>query len=430
MATTRLSGSSLPVLQRLFSRNGILPIFQRTFCKVPPEDPTQAEEAKTIEQEKLGDSNSTADTPVKESGVKEQIEAQDPKVLSDKQVDNVSPDSSDTSKAEAVQETKKPVPSQEKKLTKKEETQKKLRDLLASLATVDPLSVESTVKLTRPKPRPKKEAKVKKEEDLPPPESYIEPELVSATKEVAESLGGDAAATESELLSTLRLHSSDAPPHTQAAASLSELFVGMKIERSPNQGETAPIQHKHISPEADPRRQPDANTRRRKLSRLSPERPIPKTIQRVDLFGAKPLGIFTSKCSKSENVSSILPVWEALHEEELKRSMSHPPDNAFVEMMTWTNQGKLWTFPIDNEFGLESEKKIGFHEHVFLERHLQGWCPPLGPIRHFMELVCTGLSKNPYITVERKRAHIEWYRNYFAEKEGLLKEIGAIQSSN
>ena len=36
-----------------------------------------------------------------------------------------------------------------------------------------------------------------------------EPELVAATKEVAESLGGDVKVTESELLSTLRLHSSE-----------------------------------------------------------------------------------------------------------------------------------------------------------------------------------------------------------------------------
>lgn len=45
-----------------------------------------------------------------------------------------------------------------------------------------------------------------------------------------------------------------------------------------------------------------------------------------------------------------------------------------------------------------------------------------------MELVCTGLSKNPHLTVERKKAHIEWYKNYFAEKEELLKELGAVES--
>lgn len=43
-----------------------------------------------------------------------------------------------------------------------------------------------------------------------------------------------------------------------------------------------------------------------------------------------------------------------------------------------------------------------------------------------MELVCTGLSKNPYMTVEEKKEHIMWYRNYFGDKQKLLKEIGAI----
>lgn len=38
---------------------------------------------------------------------------------------------------------------------------------------------------------------------------FSEPELVLATKEVAESLGGNVEETESELLSTLRLHSAE-----------------------------------------------------------------------------------------------------------------------------------------------------------------------------------------------------------------------------
>ena len=71
-----------------------------------------------------------------------------------------------------------------------------------------------------------------------------------------------------------------------------------------------------------------------------------------------------------------------------------------------------------------------FHAHVFLERHLDPWCPPTGPVRHFMELVCVGLQRNPYITVESKISHINWYRNYFedADKQEVLKLAGAIDS--
>ena len=40
-----------------------------------------------------------------------------------------------------------------------------------------------------------------------------------------------------------------------------------------------------------------------------------------------------------------------------------------------------------------------------------------------MELVCIGLSKNPYLSVQQKREHIEWYRNYFEEKRNILQRV-------
>lgn len=79
---------------------------------------------------------------------------------------------------------------------------------------------------------------------------------------------------------------------------------------------------------------------------------------------------------------------------------------------------------------MEQEKNVYFTEHVFLEKYLEPWCPPKGPVRHFMELVCVGLSKNPYMTVETKREHIEWYQKYFEEKIQLLKDVGAIPSQS
>lgn len=48
-----------------------------------------------------------------------------------------------------------------------------------------------------------------------------------------------------------------------------------------------------------------------------------------------------------------------------------------------------------------------------MEDLLEPWCPTQGAVRNFMELVCVGLSKNPYYTVEQKREHIQFYRNYF-----------------
>ena len=86
----------------------------------------------------------------------------------------------------------------------------------------------------------------------------------------------------------------------------------------------------------------------------------------------------------------------------------------------------LPTFGRDDVAGLEEEKKVYFTEHIFLEHHLDSWCPKKGPVRHFMELVCHGLSKNPHITVDMKIEHIIWFRDYFENKKQVLEETGAI----
>ena len=121
-------------------------------------------------------------------------------------------------------------------------------------------------------------------------------------------------------------------------------------------------------------------------------------------------------------------VWNECEKSELKVQQSHYPETGFQEMIQWTEDGKLWKFPIDNEQGMEEEHNVHFSEHVFLERHLTGWCPSIGPIRHYMELVCVGLSKNPYMTVKEKYDHIMWYKNYFDENQDLLKRLGLIDA--
>ena len=34
-----------------------------------------------------------------------------------------------------------------------------------------------------------------------------------------------------------------------------------------------------------------------------------------------------------------------------------------------------------------------------------------------METVCIALQKNPYLTVEKKIGHIQWFKEYFDQKE-------------
>jgi small subunit ribosomal protein S31 len=102
-------------------------------------------------------------------------------------------------------------------------------------------------------------------------------------------------------------------------------------------------------------------------------------------------------------------------------------------MIMWTEQGKVWKFPINNEQGLDEEFQTDFSEHVLLEMYLEDWCPTSGPIRHFMELVCVGLSNNHYLSAKEKRDHIFWYRDYFESKRdfvGELLDIGKNSTSN
>ena len=48
----------------------------------------------------------------------------------------------------------------------------------------------------------------------------------------------------------------------------------------------------------------------------------------------------------------------------------------------------------------------------------------IGPVRHFMELVVTGLSKNPHYSASEKRQCVEWYREYF--NDFTSKELQSI----
>ena len=86
----------------------------------------------------------------------------------------------------------------------------------------------------------------------------------------------------------------------------------------------------------------------------------------VNLFGEEPLGIFKDP-SVLRDGEDLLPTWTQLHERELKLFITHPPKNYFEKMSLWTEQGKVWKFPIDNEQGLETEALVDFSEHVFLD---------------------------------------------------------------
>jgi len=145
----------------------------------------------------------------------------------------------------------------------------------------------------------------------------------------------------------------------------------------------------------------------------------------INLFSSEPLDVFKN-FNENKNYPK-LSTWDTLYEKSLQLAITHPPKNIYEQMIIWTNQGKLWKFPIDNEQDMNNECNVFFAEHVFLEPLIEEWCPKKGPIRHFMELVCVGLSKNPFLSIEEKKDHINWFRQYFYEKNQLLNEVGALE---
>ncbi|XP_046876611.1 28S ribosomal protein S31, mitochondrial [Hypomesus transpacificus] len=146
---------------------------------------------------------------------------------------------------------------------------------------------------------------------------------------------------------------------------------------------------------------------------------------RRSLFSRKRMNIFnptTEKPAEADTHSASPTLWDIELANEVALSANLKSRNGLEEMIKWTREGRLWQYPINNEAGLEEEAGVPFHEHVFLERHLEEGFPRQGPVRHFMELVLVGLSHNPHLTVSQKEQHITWFRDYFQQKEEVLKE--------
>lgn len=72
--------------------------------------------------------------------------------------------------------------------------------------------------------------------------------------------------------------------------------------------------------------------------------------QDIDLWNGKPSRIFENIGVASQDIPE-LKTWMALKQRELKALTTYPPANIFQELILWTEQGKLWKFPIDNEQG-------------------------------------------------------------------------------
>ncbi|XP_040847411.1 28S ribosomal protein S31, mitochondrial-like isoform X3 [Ochotona curzoniae] len=262
-----------------------------------------------------------------------------------------------------------------------------------------PTSVEA--RAGRP-PRAADEARGKRAKPL-------SPELVAAASAVADSLPFDKQKTKSDLLRQLRQHEEDARAlrdGPRPKISFGNIISDMKVTRpAAVRARPRPEHQIQFDEESDSSPEQSADLRKRR-----------------DLFKGKRLNIFNIETFTEEEPKTETPpsLWDIEFAKQLAAVSAQPFQNGFEEMIQWTKEGKLWEFPINNEAGFDDDGSE-FHEHIFLDQHLEGF-PKQGPIRHFMELVTCGLSRNPYLSVRQKVEHIEWFRNYFNEKRDILKE--------
>ncbi|CAL8101118.1 unnamed protein product [Calicophoron daubneyi] len=136
--------------------------------------------------------------------------------------------------------------------------------------------------------------------------------------------------------------------------------------------------------------------------------------EQLNLFSAGELRTSDSCTKPVENVP-VNTVFDTVDELELSLLSTYSPPNQFDEWIQWTLDGKMWRFPIDNEQDSE-ELSVPFYEHVFFDKYLDKEQMKCGPVSAFLELVCDGLAQNPHFTVEEKREHLRWFREYFKDK--------------
>ncbi|XP_044522002.1 28S ribosomal protein S31, mitochondrial [Gracilinanus agilis] len=248
------------------------------------------------------------------------------------------------------------------------------------------------------------------EDSAPESQQSLNPELVAAATAVAESLPFDKFSVKSDLLRQLRKHEEDFRAHQRKETNnISNIVSDMKIAKS----STSRIY-------ARPDHQIQFDEGHGFLS--TNEMLVLDSKKRKGLFQGKRLNVFPVETAPEEapETEASPTLWDMEFANQLAKINQQLPQNAIEEMIQWTKEGRLWTFPINNEAGIDDDG-ADFHEHIFLDKYLEDF-PKQGPIRHFMELVTCGLSKNPFLTVKQKVEHIEWFRNYFHEKKGILEE--------
>ncbi|KAK3527570.1 hypothetical protein QTP86_026908 [Hemibagrus guttatus] len=250
----------------------------------------------------------------------------------------------------------------------------------------------------------------------PPQSESLSPELVAAVSAAASTLP-DRSRAESELLKQLRKHEAVCEEKRRVETqNIGNIIAEMKVGKKPV-GRLNSWPANQIRFDDDGRGYTHDRGITGELAEIR---------RRNSAFTAKRLNIFSVADQDTQTDLTLGPsLWDADLANQIARVVNQRPRNGFEEMIQWTREGKLWQYPINNEAEMEDDAKVPFHEHVFLQRHLEDGFPQHGPVRHFMELVVTGLSKNHHLTVSQKQEHIAWFRDYFLQKQEILSEAEA-----
>ncbi|KAJ8276126.1 hypothetical protein COCON_G00078780 [Conger conger] len=303
------------------------------------------------------------------------------------------------------------LPKQEQKVEDGEKPKAGKENILDLLTS---MKVQVTIK----KEKRKEPVSQKAMDELPPQsQESLSPDLVAAASDAVSSMPDPKKAT-LELLMQLRKH--EALPETERKGdgnSIGSIIAHMKVGKQNN-----------FRPNKEPAKQISVDNGQGDIVETTPKFKVAE--KRTGMFRAKRLNIFTPVHeSETEQDAAVtvptLSLWDLKFAKHLASVIDTRPRNGFEEMIQWTEEGKLWEYPVDNEAGMEEEARVPFHEHIFLEKHLEEGFPSQGPVRHFMELVVVGLSKNPNMTVREKVEHIAWFRQYFQQKEDILREAEA-----
>lgn len=308
---------------------------------------------------------------------------------------------------------------------------KKLNDILASLKVKPKKQPTKPIGL-KAKPIRKNISKSSSSSSSSDSDGELGDNLVSVTKNLAKSTAKNLKGKNDDDKEKLKV-----TIETDLSRKLKEMALGTRQSRQKSEvkGETPgnqqadilmnmkvqPKEKKDVKPFKPPELTEEQKQFMEKMKKRRQEKfnkQIAQAYVPINLFEAeKPLEIFQPVQNEESSTTTILKTWHAISDREMRILTAQPPRNLIEDMANMTDKGILWHFPINNEQGINEEEMDSFIEHVFLERHIESWCPESGPLRDFMEAVCTTLSKNAFMTAEKKLEYINWFRDYFDQPD-------------